>query len=351
LKTHRHLLFSLALALTAAQAAQDPAADPNLLNAAQQTQAACAASRELAVPAADLPTRADLPGLAGCDSAALYDADTPDPRRARLCAYLERGGASDAPISGAAVLSMIYANGLGVAFNPQLAIKFACEASGAPAELDGRIAHLEHLAQPASRGFDFCDDITSGYMLGYCAARHARLAETRRQRALQGLIATYSGPEQLAYTALRNAADAYFNAHSDHEVDHEGTASAAWRIDDAQNNAKAFLQDLQDLESNTVAAADAAAAQRADARLNAVYRRVLANPLYGKASTLGTIRADAIRADQRLWLRYRDAWVRLAALRRPELAPAAMPARITLQRVDDLRGLLPTDDPDFRGAD
>lgn len=89
------------------------------------------------------------------------------------------------------VLSMLFANGLGVTRNLDLATRYACRAGGAYAEVTARIAHLQALkaSAPATR-YDQCDDITSGYMAVICAGiaeqqagkvRHAFIAQLRRQ--------------------------------------------------------------------------------------------------------------------------------------------------------------------------
>ena len=71
------------------------------------------------------------------------------------------------------MLTVLYANGDGVERNIPLALRFACEQGWAPAEFEGRVKHLEsfNFVKPSPRGqFSFCDDITSGFMQGFCAA-------------------------------------------------------------------------------------------------------------------------------------------------------------------------------------
>lgn len=336
------------------------ASDWNIANASPVTQATCKRSQAAPVPPADLPGPADLPALASCDSVALYygDEGAADPVRARQCAYLERAGGDGGELGGSAMLAMIYANGKGVPRNLPLATKFACEAGGAPAEIDSRIEHLDQLGtHPAApqAPFDFCDDITSGYMAGACAAVASGHADARREDALDQLTQSYDLAQRQALAGLRQAADAYFQGHAGNEVDLSGTARDAFALEDEGRHRQAFLDELKSLESDQLPAADATAARRADARLNAIYRRVLAHPGLatkdGELGDMGTIKASGIRADQRLWLVYRDAWLRFAAARKPTLSRDAVLAWITQQRVDDLRTLLPATDPDYRTGD
>lgn len=322
-----------------------------------RTRGACQSVTTLPIPAADLPPPAALPALAKCDSMALAIGDSghADPVRARQCAYLERAGANDTVFGGSAMLSVLYANGEGVPRNLPLATKFACEAGGAPAEVDGRVAHLVEMdMKDSSEKFRFCDDITSGYMMGFCAGAEANHADATRHAELAELTRGFTPPQQAAWSALNQAATVYFSAHSDHEVDQSGSGRGAFVIEDEQASADALLASLKALVAGKVPAGNA---QAADARLNAVYRRVLANPDLkpladdAQYTGMGTITAAGIRADQRTWIPYRDAWEKLGAALHPDLAPGSVAAWITTARTDDLRSLLPSTDPDYRASD
>ena len=328
--------------------------DWNMANASAAAKLACQRSEALPIPPADLPHADDLPTLSSCHSQALYDGNDGkvDTVRARQCAYLERASGDKDPVAGSTVLAMIYANGMGVPRNLPLATKFACEAGGAPAEIDGRIEHLQQLAaKPSPREFDVCDDITSGYMMGVCAGIDADQANGQRAVALARITRGYDAGQQQALAALRKAAEAFFQAHSGNEIDLSGSARGAFQVADRQHSEQLFLDGLKALEAGKLPAADA---QQADARLNAVYRRVMANPdLHPDkdgSSASGTITTNGVRADQRLWLAYRDAWLRFAAARKPALSPDAVSAWLTAQRTDELRSLLPSKDPDHRAG-
>ena len=317
----------------------------------------CRRSEMLPIPRADLPTAAQLPELAECNAEALYygfDAQ-PNDVRARRCAYLERALGDRAPLSGSAVLSMIYANGLNVRRNVPLAIKFACEAGGAPAEIDGRIRHLQRLAErisPPWPRFDFCDDVTSGFMTGVCAAAVEGIFEARRKIIIERIASRYSPAQKAAFIALQYVARTYFNVQSQEEVDFSGTAGHAFVIDDLVRHEQMLTRDVEALNARRVPAGTARAAQRAEARLEALYQRVLANPALRPASPdpllpgvpmsrMGTVSREGLRVDQALWLSYRDAWVHFAAVVQPALARSAVRTWITRQRINGLRCLLP----------
>lgn len=333
-----------------------PKDDWNMANAEADTQATCRKSEALPLPQDDLPDAADLANLKQCQSAALYYGYTgkPDYVRARQCAYLERGTASGKIISGSSILTMIYANGKGVPRNLPLAIKFACEAGGAPAEIDGRIADLEHLQniKPVmnQRPFDFCDDVTSGYMQGACEGIQTDADDARRQAKIHALTQTYSLDQQRKFAALQRAAKAYFEAHGTNEVDLSGTARAMYSLADEDSSQDMFLSNLQALETDKIPYVTSARFAELDAHLNAIYRRVLLNPALGGNEGY-TVTASGVRHDQRLWLVYRNAWIRFAASSRPGITKTSVMGLIISQRIEDLRTWLPETDPDYRQTD
>ena len=342
----------------------NPKTDWDFKHAHAAAQRVCRRSEAVPIPRADLPTAAQLPELASCNSAALYYgfAGKPDYVRARECAYLERALGDRNPMSGSAVLAMIYANGLGARRNSPLATKFACEAGGAPDEINGRINHLQDLAAsrlPPQPRFDFCDDITSGYMTGVCASVAAGMLEARRKIAIERIGSRDTPAEKAQFIALQYVARTYFNVHEGEEVDAAGSDGRAFEIDDFEHSEKIFMDDIQALDANKVPAVNVAGEKHADARLEAIYHRVLANPSLRPArpdpllpnvqmTEMGTITREGIRVDQALWLSYRDAWVHFAAAVRPALPRSAVRAWITNQRINDLRCLLAFHDKDFR---
>jgi hypothetical protein len=156
---------------------------------------ACARYAKIEPPAADLPTDADRQQLNGCDSERLYFGfdKAPDMVEARTCALLQWQGATieqGKHFDSSSILTMIYANGRGAPRNVDVALKFACEVGGAPAENSGRVEHLERLKKQRSTGTNFhiCDDITSGAMMGICAAFRQEFDRAVRQRRRDRLL-------------------------------------------------------------------------------------------------------------------------------------------------------------------
>lgn len=302
----------------------------------------CAPWREVPVPDADIGDAAP-----GCETSLLYfgaDGTGGDPVAARHCAYADRAGGGRTVFGGSAMLMMLYANGEGVARDLRLARRFVCEHDGAPAEVRGRLDHLQRIDDGAdSAHFDVCDDITSGYMAGFCVGRAAGFARASRERTWQALQSDWTPAQLDAWRALRAAADGYFDHADRDEIDLSGTARAAFSNQARERLEIELLEDVQRFERGARPAQTAAALAPLDRALNTAYRDVRAwlqpqasPPAY---SVFGTVTADGVRDTQRAWLRYREAWVVFAATRWPDTTGDAWRAWLTDTRTAALEAI------------
>jgi uncharacterized protein YecT (DUF1311 family) len=289
-------------------------------------------------PAADRPTSAEIAALKGCSSEKLYYGEgmTPDFRKARLCAFIEVAGADDQVFGGSTILMQVYANGLGVSRNPDLATAYACRIEGAAAESDGRVLHMQALKTKPEH-VDYCDDITSGLAQGYCQSRASAKAAVGRDARLKALQAGLSPSARPLYAPMKAAFDAFVDAHVRGEVDLSGTARAAEEFQEEDKVRDQFEKDLRRLLAGQWAAGSAQDAKAADAQLNASYRKALASAA-GK-DNFSTVKADDIRKAERAWLAYRDAFHPFAAAAAPNVNPDAVGTRLTKLRTAQLDDL------------
>lgn len=312
--------------------------------AAPPPEAACEDWLRVPVPAADTGNAADA-----CDAGLLYygrDGSGGDRRAARHCAYLERGNgdgilAHRTIFGGSGVLMMLYANGEGVPRDTALASRFACEYGGAPAEIRGRLQHLQRIADRSDTApLDICDDITSGMMSGFCASRDAELAGVRRARQWARLQSDWTPAQLDAWQRLRRTADAYAHAVAGNEIDLSGTARGAFAVEARETLEIQLLEDVGRFERGDRPAQRAADLVPADQALNAIYRSVRTQLTAGVAAheyaLFGTVTADGVRDSQRAWLRYREAWVAFAATRWGDTPADAWRAWLTGSRTTAL---------------
>ncbi|MGK5079580.1 lysozyme inhibitor LprI family protein [Janthinobacterium sp. HLX7-2] len=298
--------------------------------------AGCLKVKDAAPPPAHLPAPSAVASLQQCQASDLYydtkSMSSPKPadwRPVRHCALATQN-------SG--VLMMLYQNGQGVQKEPLLALKYACSIDAAPAEMLGRIEHLQQINASGRGMIDLCDDITSGYMMGVCGAIDARQKQRVRVQTAGKFSDGWPAVAQASLQKLQAAAGKFADARAANETDLSGTARAAMSIAARTAELDLLAQDLREYEAGklpvSISNAQAAAL---DKELNAIYARLMKKPVETYAGAVGK---DGIRATQRLWLAYRDAWMNFGAVRFPAVSSETWVARLTARRNAQLQELL-----------
>ncbi|HET9639330.1 MAG TPA: lysozyme inhibitor LprI family protein [Allosphingosinicella sp.] len=334
----------LAVALAIAAAAEPPwdwgdASDEWTNSAGFETsKALCRKLRDREPPASDRPDPAQAAALKGCDSEALYYGigRPADPVRARQCAFLEAEREDAGVFSGRTMLMTIYANGRGAKRDLEVATHLACGLDGAPMESHGRVSHLAEAKAKGWSGqdFHFCDDITSGLAMGYCASHFAGIAGARRESELAQRIVGWTAAEKQAFARLRQAHEAYVEAHGLGEVDLSGTARGAMVVEAEEAERDEFSALLTSLSGGHRPPGGAAAYKAADSKLNAAYRQLMRDTM--PTESPGPVTREGIRDAQRAWLRYRDAFLAFAAVKFPKVDRDGLAAWLTEQRTEIL---------------
>jgi uncharacterized protein YecT (DUF1311 family) len=286
-----------------------------------------------------------------CNSYKLYNGigTKIDSTAARKCAWSERLAqqkgiepryTTASVFGGSAMLTVIYANGQGVKQNYPLALRFACEAGGAPAEIGIRLEHLESLLTKAApnSNFDFCNDITSGFMQGFCAGLSSEMSDQSRTANLNALKSGMTEEQRSAFDLLVKAQQNYARAHAGGEIELGGTARAMYQIDAEDSLHDDFLLALQTYEKGQKPPSTSASDyHEADEYLNSQYRESIANAEKNKTE-YGAVQPGGIRNTERAWLKYRDAWLAFAKLRYPQVAAEAWLTLLTKDRTSILDG-------------
>ena len=298
--------------------------------------AACMKVAKVAPPPADLPAPSAAASLQQCKASELYydtksmSAAKPDDwRQVRHCAVAT---------NNSEVLMMLYQNGQGVAKAPPLALKYACSIAAAPAEMAGRVEHLQHLAASGQGNIDLCDDITSGYMMGVCSAIDARQKNRVRSQASGKATQAWPAAAQASFKKLEAAAANFADARAGKETDLSGTARAAMSIAARNAELELLAHDIKQYDADKLPAATTKAqAQALDKQLNVIYGKLMKQP---KPDYAGAVEKDGIRDTQRLWLKYRDAWLAFGAVHYPSVTSDTWAALLTARRNAQLEELL-----------
>lgn len=242
------------------------------------------------------------------------------------------------PFEGAAILMMLYANGFGVARNVDLAIRLACaNVVCSPAEFEHRKEHLETLRADTTMGvFDICDDITSGYMEGFCQSLVSERREIDRAAELEATTGKWSAQEKAAFKSLGEVAETYFNTAADDEVDQSGTARAAMTLQAYDGLKDNYIEKIHSADSCSFASCSHADYKAADDSLNTVYKALMR----ADDDLWGTVNKEGIRATEQAWIDYRDAWISFMKTKCPQTPTWTLKTLLTRDRTEDLKSLV-----------
>ncbi len=264
---------------------------------------------------------------------------------ARQCAWVERLAikADLEPkytvagiLGGAAMLSVLYANGEGVQQNIPLAGRFACEAQIGEPGIDD-LEKLSSAAGKTQKKFQYCDEVFTTFQMNYCAAYNAEIAAQRRDDRLQSLSSRWPADQQAAFKLLQQAKEDYVKAHGRGETDMGGTIRVIREFGVEERQRDKFLAAVQAFESGHLPHGMAAGYKKADAELNLLYNKAVAAAAAHQEDYYGAIQPQGIQNAESAWLKYRDAWVAFARLRYPSTDANAWLTLLTANRAASLR--------------
>jgi uncharacterized protein YecT (DUF1311 family) len=331
-------LFAIALACAVPTFAQIPSSDE------------CRQYLQIPLPseASQVPAPKQWPE---CNSYKLYSGigTTVDYKAARQCAWSERLAqlANMQPryttaslFGGSAILTVLYANGEGVDQNKGLAMRFACESELS----DPGIQDIQKLpTQPHifRKKFRYCDEAMTTFEMNFCTAYDSEIAAQQRQDSLDTLMQKWPQKDRDAFKLLQKASEDYIEVHGRSEVYQGGTIRTIRTNGVEEHQRDKFLEALQSFESGHLPKGAQPDFERADADLNATYKKTLAlAAAQNFQDDDGLIKPDGIRATQRAWLKYRDTWVDFARIHYPNTDPNSWLTLLTRNRYWSLRMIL-----------
>jgi hypothetical protein len=221
-----------------------------------------------------------------------------------------------------------------------LALRFACQVGGAPAELSSRVSRLSHARAGGAldRELDICDDIRSGYMSGYCAAHRARIDAVPRNARRRAAVSEMPTAQ---VTTLDKAANHYFRTRSDHEIDLTGTMRAVYGIEEQARLEEQLVKALEQLRDPTFPGA-VGEAVTLEGEMRVALGRIATCKSYAEMEKLGlagAVTRAGIRRTHDAWLPYRSAFVVLALAVRPGSKPEVWRAWLSADRLQLLKEL------------
>lgn len=243
------------------------------------------------------------------------------------------------------ILAMMYFNGFGVKRDYDRALYYACEAYRPESSSDPASAAIMEAMlsgqDPGSRELDTCDFAAVQLEINYCSGWREAGQEIQYNNRLDAIGQSMSPAQKTAFEQLRQAVSGYAAACGN-EVSEEnrgGSGMISFTIDARNAERDQFLADLQQSEAGDFPRYTQNDFAAFDQTLNQVYReRLRAAPSEIDPSALDGLEAkDTLRAAERAWLTYRDAWVAFARARYPKVPAYAWKARLTERRVKNLQ--------------
>ena len=212
-------------------------------------------------------------------------------------------------------LAEAYANGTGGGKQDfASAIHVICKTSEiAPMEQWSMLDHVVQLQRgETAKPLDYCEHVTSGYGMTFCAVRETERATPELQARFGAVRGQYGEP----LAALRKRADAFIEADAAWQAapNRGGTIYPSEVVHARLDRERKLVESLERYAKQRGASASEDDAKRADAELNAAYRKRMA------ASEAGE--SDELRTAQRAWIGYRDAWMAAYERRWKGAAPA-----------------------------
>ncbi|ARJ65083.1 hypothetical protein WV31_05100 [Magnetospirillum sp. ME-1] len=298
----------------------------------------CARFEAIQLPAEDIPDPNDLGTLKTCDSEALYFGlgSPPNPHAARICA-MARYRQDGASYEGAAVLILLYANGLGGERRMDVAISLACRYPGPHVE----DLYTRQMSQWSGSNYSWCDSGPNDTSNDWCAIHTHRIEGITRNAALDNLARRWPPPAAAkAFTRLSAATEEFITTQVGNEVDYSGTlrhydyrAADTWARE-------TFLEELNAMADGSPPYHGAEKAGPTNSHLNAVYRAVMRVPAETFARKFGTIDQKGIKVTQAAWIEYRDAWIAFASQVDPHFRRDAVENWINQDRIEELSAFL-----------
>jgi uncharacterized protein YecT (DUF1311 family) len=330
----------LSVALTAPLAAQGG-------DSAPPTGDACDKYLVTPLPAEAL-TIAKPKAWPACDSIRFYSGigRKVDYDAARKCAWRERRAqeaeiepryTAESLFGGSAMLAVLYANGEGVEQNKPLALRFACESELSDDGMSAIYA-LPTESHVTQKKFVYCDHAMNTFDMNFCAAYQDEIAAQQRQDQLDALSGHWPKTDKDVFGALEKASDAYIEAHGAGEVYQGGTIRDLRTNGVEEHQRDEFLAAVREFESGHLPEGNESDYKKADADLNSTYKNVL--DLAAKqnfAEDDGDIRPEGIQKAERVWLKYRDAWVAFAHVHYQHTSSGAWLTLLTRNRYWSLR--------------
>jgi len=224
--------------------------------------------------------------------------------------------------------------------DPKLILQLVSRGGWAPAELEIAVEEAyKNWKSGVVKEFNICDYITSGGGMSFCASRADDADEKDRDEKLKVIGQKLDAQTKKLLKVAYGVAVKFIESKTSNEEGHGGSGRGAWILDSQMKQKNDYLELVEKVNSGFKPEPKNAFI-KADQRLNATYKNVIAGLKKQGDSNYEMPRFNDVRDVQRLWIPYRDATVKLFMSMNPSVDEGTWKSWLTEIREKQLKEIL-----------
>lgn len=170
---------------------------------------------------------------------------------------------------------------------------------------------------------------------GECAVTAEKIASKKRDAEITSIMQKWTEPQKSTFSTFKKSAEDFFNKHATSEPDSLDIGKSLYSTKEMAILRNNLLIAVKLFESDKFPQENDFA--KADKELNDVYSNLMkSDKINDNFDECGATK-DTIKDTQRAWLKYRDSWVKFAALRYPNISENIWKTWLTKQRIEQLK--------------
>ncbi|MBC8741838.1 hypothetical protein F6X40_35405 [Paraburkholderia sp. UCT31] len=161
-------------------------------------------------------------------------------------------------------------------------------------------------------------------------------AKKKRLRVLAGITRGWSKSDRAALAPLLTAKDAFLDARACDETVNDGVPGYLAQGYQREADEDSFSKTFRRVAKGKLRLHTSKESSDEDGKLNEVYRFVQTGDEVVWSQGSGDVTKSGVQETERRWIAYRDAWVRFASVKFPDMPRASLIFALTKERVSQL---------------
>ncbi|AXX92282.1 hypothetical protein CPU12_09060 [Malaciobacter molluscorum LMG 25693] len=225
--------------------------------------------------------------------------------------------------------------------NPKLVFDLVVRGGNVPAEYEAAVKDTYNNWQNGIAKFDLCKFITSGMGMGYCSYRTEKKRKLKRENEIKQLKNELSKTNQILLDDALKYANKFIEKKTILEEGHGGSGRASFVIESESEQKSKYFKLIKKVKKGFTIKLKYSL-KYYDKELNTIYKKVLTklkkSPIDYTMSY--PITYNNIKTVQRIWIKYRDANIKLFLALSPSSKKEEWNAYLTKERINQLKQIL-----------